>query len=413
MKKAKMMKKYAALVADIGINPAPKQDVYIVAPIEAAPFVRYLVVELYNRKARNVEVDWSDTAITKAGVIHSSPSRLSFVSDWLVDRERERINKSFAKILIYGDDPCSLKSVNHDRLIRMLKAQSVILGCLRQPYLDNEMAFCQVAVPTKSWAKRLFPKLSPTQAVNKLWDCIYQANYITENGDAIEAWKKHEKEVIEKTDFLNNSGIRSLHFKDSEGTDFTLNLIKDNIWKSVDSKQSRFNDSPFIPCLPMEEIYTVPNRKSVNGVLVSSKTLSFYGTTIENIRLEFKEGKVVNFSASKGQDILESIIKFDQRSGYVGKIGLVPNTSPLAKQKINYQISALDKNASCSIVLGLALRCCVKDGDRMSNDDMLAAGMNVSSLYVNICFGEDDLQIDGYKEDGSVVEIFRQGKYCL
>lgn len=412
MKKAKMMKKYARLIAEIGIGANNKQDVVIKAPTEAYQFVRYLTLELYNCKARSVVVDWLDSAINKQTLMHVSPSRLDEVPGWEVAREKERVEKGFARITLVGEDPSIFHSVSPERLTRANKATIEAFHPYRLPYLNNELSWCITAVPTKNWAKRIFPDLSPTQAVLKLWSSIYETCRIYEDKDPIELWNKHISELKKHSSALNQYNFAKLHYTNSLGTDLTIGLAKGHIWASADAIQTRYN-LPFVPNLPTEEVFTMPDRNNVNGKVFSARPLSNNGVMIDHFWIEFKDGKAVSFHAEQGEEKLKEIINYDERSSYLGEVALVPFDSPISKQGIIYQSTLFDENASCHLALGQSFEENLKGADKMSEEELLSHGANQSKMHVDFMVGTKDLQIDGIKEDGTVVPVFRNGNFVF
>jgi aminopeptidase len=412
MKKAKMMKKYARLIAEIGIGAGNKQDVVIKAPTETYQFVRYLTLELYNCKARSVTVDWSDSTITKQTLMHVSPSRLDDVPNWEIVREKERIDKNFSRIIIEGEDPAVFHSVSPDRLTRSNKARIDAFHETRIPYLNNELAWCIAAVPTKAWAKRIFPDLSPTQAVLKLWNCIYQACRVDEDSDTVSLWNQHIAELKTHAKIMTLNDFKALHYTNAAGTDLTIGLAEGHLWGSAEAIQSR-NGNSFVPNIPTEEIFSMPDCNRVDGKVYSTKPLSYNGVIIDGFWIEFKDGKAVKWHADVGEDKLTEIINYDESSSRLGEVALVPYDSPISKQKIIYQSTLFDENASCHLALGQSFAENLKGGDKMSEDEQRAHGGNQSKIHVDFMIGSADLNIDGIRKDGKIVPVFRKGNFAF
>lgn len=412
MKKAKMMKKYAQLIAEVGIGANNKQDVVIKAPTEAYQFVRYLVLELYNAKARSVSVDWVDSMVEKHTLMHVSPTKLSLVPEWEIAREKERVDKDYARISLIGEDPCIFRSVASDRLKRYNKAQIEAFHSYKMAYNSNQLGWCIAAVPTKNWAKRVFPGLSPTQAMLKLWNCIYESCRIFENEDPVELWKAHIAELKKHAEILNKYSFKSLHYTNSLGTDLTVGLAKNHIWCSASANQIR-NGLQFVPNLPTEEVFTMPDRLHVSGKVFSSRPLSYNGVLISDFWFEFKDGKVIDFGAKEGLDKLTEIVKFDETSSHLGEAALVPYDSPISKQGVIYQSTLFDENAACHLALGQSFGENLKNGEEMTEDEIFAAGGNKSKVHVDFMIGTKDLSIDGIKEDGTKVAVFRNGNFVF
>ncbi len=412
MKKAKMMKKYANLIASIGINANSKQDIVIEAPVETYKFVHYLVMELYNLKARSVEVDFSDSFVKKQALMHLSNTKLSEVNSWEIEKAKYRSDKNYARIVLVGDDPSIFKNVNSEKLATRNKALINAFHPLKKKYHNNQLAWCIAAVPTEAWAKKIFPSLSPTQGKLKLWNSIYEACRITEDGDPVEEWNKHIETLEKHANYLNEMNFKTLHYKNSLGTDLTIGLVNKHNWVSARAIQG-FNKEYFVPNIPTEEVFTMPDNKRINGVVYSSKPLSYNGVLINDFKLEFKDGKVINFEAKEGYEKLKEIITFDEGSSSLGEVALVPYNSPISLQNIVYQETLYDENASCHLALGQSFNENIESGDLLSPEQLKEAGANQSKMHVDFMIGTKDLEIIGEKQDGSKVQVFKNGNFAF
>ena len=66
------------------------------------------------------------------------------------------------------------------------------------------------------------------------------------------------------------------------------------------------------PNIPSEEVFTTPHAYKVEGTVSSTKPLSYQGTLIDNINVTFKEGKIIESKASKGEEVLQKVLKSDE-----------------------------------------------------------------------------------------------------
>lgn len=412
MKKAKMMKKYAALIANIGINANSKQDVVIKAPVETYAFVRYLVMELYSAKARNVYVDWYDSSTTRQTLLHVAPSRLSEVPQWEIVREKERFENNVARISLVGEDPKVFKLVKPERLSKYNKARVEAFSPYKKNYNNNDTAWCIAAVPTKKWAQAIFPNESPTQAVSKLWDAIYKTCRIDESTNTVEKWKDHIAELKAHADKLNSYAFKELRYKNSLGTDLTIGLTEGHIWCSAEALQKSLQNI-FVPNLPTEEVFTMPDRNNVNGIVYASKPLFYSGTLIDGFWIKFENGKVVDYDAKEGKEALVDIINYDEGSSRLGEAALVPYDSPISKLDIIFQETLFDENAACHIALGASFPENIADGELLTEKELEVRGANQSKMHVDFMIGTSDLSIDGVKEDGTIVPVFHNGNFAF
>ena len=259
--------------------------------------------------------------------------------------------------------------------------------------LKNEIVWCIASVVTKTWADKLFP--NEDDNVNKLWNIIYKMCLVDKN-DPIKEWDNKIKLNSKKSEFMNNKQYKKLTFKNSLGTNLTIELPKDHIWAGGNTI---INGTPTIANMPTEEIFTSPYKYGVNGIVYSSKPLVYNGSLIEDFYLEFKDGEVVNFDAKKGNDILRQIIETDENSKYLGEVALVDYDSPISKSNLVFYETLYDENAACHLALGSSYLECIKE----PNFDIV----NKSSTHVDFMIGTSDLKIYGDEElifDGNFIK---------
>ena len=201
-------------------------------------------------------------------------------------------------------------------------------------------------------------------------------------------------------------------YKNSLGTDLSIDLVKNHVWVAARSVQSR-NGLYFVPNIPTQEIFTMPSKDGVNGVVFSSKPLSHNGIIINNFYLRFENGKVVEYHAEEGEEVLKQVIEFDEGASHLGEVALIPYDSPISNQGIVYQETLFDENASCHLALGQSFLENIVDGEKLGEDEVFNLGGNKSFMHVDFMIGTEDLEIEGIKEDGEVVKVFSKGNSAI
>ena len=139
--------------------------------------------------------------------------------------------------------------------------------------------------------------------------------------------------------------------------------------------------------------------------------LCYAGTIINDFWLKFRQGKVVDYGAKTGKKILKEIIEFDERSCYLGECALVENNSPISNLNLVFGTTLIDENASCHLALGSGFPECIKNGMKMSDEELLLHGINVSKSHVDFMIGTPDLTITGTTIDGNEIPIFVEGNF--
>lgn len=408
MKKTEL-RNYAKLIAKKGVNVQKGQEVYITAELDQPEFVKILVEECYRAGAEKVVVDWYYQPLTKLHVRWQKEKVLSRVEEWEKSRLQHKVDKLPALIYLESEDPDGLKGVNMNKLVKSQQAKRKITKPYRD-LMDNKYQWCIAAVPGEAWAKKIFPGERKSTAVNKLWEAILYTSRA--NGDAISNWEEHNRDLAEKCDYLNSLGIETLEYKSSNGTDFTVGMI-DTAKFLGGSERTLGSNVEFNANIPSEEIFISPKKGVAEGIVYSSKPLSYQGQLIENFSVRFENGKAVEVKAEKNQELLQSIIEMDDNAAYLGEIALVPYDSPIRNSEILFYNTLFDENAACHIAFGEGFTNCLEDYESLTLEQCRERGINDSLIHVDFMIGTEDLNITAITKDGSRVEIFRNGNWAF
>lgn len=409
MKKS-LIKNYAKLIVDAGANVKQGQDVVIYASVENPEFVSYLVEYSYKRKANKVEVRWTDQNIDRLHYKYQSLSTLSEVRQWELERKKSDLQHLPCHIYIESDDPNGLMGIDQNKLMSSSMARSKIFKPIRDA-MDNKYQWVIAGIPSLKWAKKLFPNESNKKAIDKLWEAILKTSRAYD-GNPIENWKNHNENLAKKTSFLNSLNLDYLHYYSKNGTNFKVWLHDDGLW-CAGSEKTLNKNIVFNPNIPSEECFTSPIKGKAEGIVYSSKPLSYQSQLIENFSILFKNGKAVEVHAEKNEDLLKQMINYDEGSAYLGECALVPFDSPINNTGILFLSTLYDENACCHLALGAGFNNCIKDYEKYSLDELHKKGINDSSMHVDFMIGTSDLNIDGYTKDGKKVAIFKEGNWAF
>ncbi|MDR2167457.1 MAG: aminopeptidase [Clostridiales bacterium] len=403
-----ILRNYADLFVQSGGNVQKGQVVVINADLEAAEFARLVQESAYDAGASDVAILWRDAASTRVRYLRAVDEVFDDFPDWMVDRFKYFDDKGAVYLHIISDDPDLLNGVDTDRLRRFNKISREKTKEHQALTMSNKLRWTICAVPSPAWAKKVFPDLPEEEAVKSLWELFIKASR-ADGENPVEDWKIHRASFVAHVDYLNKQQFDKLRFKNSLGTDLTLGMPKNHIWKgggSVDKDGIAFH-----PNIPTEEIYSAPDRARAEGRVVASMPLSYQGSLIDGIDLTFKNGEVVEFKASSNQAVLANIIEMDEGSRRLGEVALVPISSPINKMKTLFFNTLYDENASCHLALGKGYPNSIVGGADLSADELIERGVNHSLLHVDFMFGTEDMSIVGIYEDGREVVIFENGEY--
>lgn len=405
------LRKLAKLAVKTGVNIQPGQMLLINTSVDAKEFAIMVAEEAYLAGAGYVEVNFSEAEISKLSFKHASDKYLYDVPEYVVEKFKYYINESVARLSISSPNPEAFKGVDPKRIATAAKASSEKLGFFRKFSMASGTQWSIVAWPNKVWAKKVFPNMEEEAAVEALLDAILYASRVTEDNDVEQEWKTHTGNLARYSKTLNNYNFKTLTFKNSLGTDLTLDLVENHIWAG--GAEHSLNGFEFAPNIPTEEVFSMPHSHGVNGKVVSTKPLSYSGKLIENFYLEFKDGKVVNYGAEKEVEALKYLLEMDEGSSRLGEVALISHNSPISNQNILYYNTLFDENASCHLALGNAYTMNIKDGNTLSEEELLKQGFNKSMNHVDFMFGSEDMDVDGITHDGKVVPIFRKGNFVF
>lgn len=408
--KNEMLKKYAKLVATTGIHVQKGQTVILRSSVENAGFARLITEECWVAGAGNVFTIYSDSKCERLRLEHGETDKISKVQSWQLDQLVNYDDKEACYISIVGDDPDVLKGLDPKKVGTVMNARMHSMQPYREMIQKNDNQWCIVAASTEAWAVKVFPDIPADEAVEKLWDAIFTCMRLHED-DPVEAWDIHSKNLDKYSQFLNNSGIESLVFKNSIGTDLTVKLADDYIW--CGGASHRNDGVSYQANMPTEEVFSMPNNKFVNGKVVSSLPLNYQGNLIENFSFTFKDGVVVDFTAEKGLETLTMMLDADPGSKSLGEVALVPFSSPIRKSGVLFLNTLFDENASCHLALGNAYPDNMKNWADLSPEERSNKGFNKSVIHVDFMFGTEDLSVVGIKPDGSTVDVFVNGEWSI
>lgn len=405
-----MLEKYARLIVKTGVNIQKGQTMVIFSPIECASFSRMIAQIAYEEGARDVVVSWKDELFSKIRFLQAPEEVFDEFPDWQKEFYLSYVKQGAAFVNIAASDPGLLKDVSPERLVKVQKASNTALKEYRESIMSNKNSWCVVSIPTVAWAKKVFSNLSEDEAVEKLWKAILNTVRV-DTADPVAAWEEHKGNLQKRAEFLNSNQFKFLQYKNAAGTDFKIELPENHIW--LGGSEYTPEGLEFIANMPTEEVFTLPKKTGIDGKVFSSKPLNYNGNVIEHFSLTFKDGKIIDFTAEKGYEILKGLIESDEGSYYLGEVALVPYDSPISNSNILYYNTLFDENASCHLAIGKAYPVCIKGGPNMGKEELERLGVNDSLVHVDFMIGTEDLEIIGTTATGKEIPVFKKGNFAF
>ncbi len=403
------LEKYAKLIVKCGLNIQKGQEVVVQCGLDQPEFVATVVEECYKQGASRVNVKWSYMPVSKINAIYRSLETMSEVTAVEEAEWKTRAEKLSCLLWLDSDDPDGLAGTDNEKLSKANMARYPIIKPYRDA-MENKYQWCIAAVPGKEWANKVFPELCDEDAMEKLWEAILDCSRVDD--DPIAAWEKHNKTLAERCEFLNNYRFDSLEYKSSNGTNFTVGLNPKGLFCGG-GETTLGSNVYFNPNIPSEEVFTSPVKGRAEGIVYSTKPLSYQGKLIENFWIEFKDGKAVKVGAEKNCDLLEKMIAMDEGAAYLGEVALIAYDSPINNTGILFYNTLFDENASCHLALGRGFSNCLEGYENYTNEECEKMGINSSMIHVDFMIGSKDMSIVGVTKDGERVQIFKDGNWAF
>lgn len=402
--------KYAKLLVSTGINVQPGHTVQLTIAVDQAELARLIVKEAYALGAAEVLVNWSDDVIARERLVNVDVERLEQVHPQRVTEMNYLLEHKSSRLVVLSDDPGAYDGVDPEKLSRSARAISQALNPMRQATQANKISWTLGAASGLEWAKKVFPNAtSDEEAVDLLWDQIFKTCRIYEE-DPIKAWAEHEARLVAKAKVLNDEQFVKLHYT-APGTDLVLGMPKNHLWEAAGSINAQ--GEKFIANMPTEEVFTAPDYRVADGYVTSTKPLSYNGNIIEGIKVTFKDGEIVDVTAEKGDEVMKKLVFDNAGARGLGEVALVPDKSPISQSGVTFFNTLFDENASNHLAIGQAYAFSIEGGTEMSQEELKEAGLNRSDVHVDFMIGSNKMNIDGIREDGTRVPIFRDGEWAI
>ncbi len=398
----------AAVAVRVGLGLKAGQELVMTASLDAMPLARRITEQAYRAGASLVTTLYADDEAALMRYRLAPNESFDHAAKWLYDGMGAAFKSGAARLAIAGGNPMLLSNEDPDKVGRANRAVSIAYRPALELITRHEINWTIVASATPAWAASMFPNDKPDVALAKLWEAIFKTSRV-DNDDPVNAWKMHDATLQKRAAFMNAKRFSALHYR-GPGTDFRLGLADDHLWMGGGTTAG--NGLYCIPNIPTEEVFTTPHKDRADGTVRASKPLSHQGTMIEGIEVRFEKGRIVEAHATRGQAVLEKLIDTDDGARRLGEVALVPHSSPIAQSGLTFLNTLFDENAASHIALGQAYTSCIKDGDKLTPEQLAAKGANDSLIHVDWMIGSGELDIDGITASGAAEPLMRRGEWA-
>ncbi len=402
------LRSYARLIARMGCNVQKGQDVALYADLDQPEFVAMVTDELYKAGARKVFVEFSYQPLEKYHVRHRSVKALSTVESFEEAKLQYMVDRLPCRLYLVSEDPDGLKGMNLEKMAKGQQGRYPIVKPYRDK-IEGKHQWCIAAVPGAAWAKKVFPGEPRGRAMEKLWEAILSTARVDD--DPIAAWEAHNKDLYDRCAYLNGLGIEKLEYHASNGTNLTVGMIPQA--RFCGGGETTQSGVSFNPNIPTEECFISPMKGQAEGIVYSSKPLSYQGQLIENFWFKFEGGKVAEAHAETNDELLQKMINMDEGARYLGECALVPYDSPINQTGLLFYNTLFDENACCHLALGMGFQDTIEDYHSKTLEECRALGVNDSMIHEDFMIGTPDLEILAHCRDGRTVPVFQNGTWAF
>ena len=400
----------ATLALRVGVNLQAGQRLLLIGPIEGAELMRRIAAQAYDMGSPYVSVMYQDERMSLIRAQRSPVHDLDTFPEGQRDLVYAMAERGDAYLRVGGDDPDLMSAADPQRVATMVRAQRRVMRPVSDLVQRSHMPWTIVDYAVPAWAAKVFPDLPQDQAVQRLWDAIFEACR-ADVDDPVGAWQAHIEQLARATEVLNGHAFSALHLR-APGTDLRVGLPDTHVWESG-GQHAGSNGAFFVANLPTEEVFTAPHASRVSGTVRASKPLSYQGQLIDGFSLTFEDGAVVDYRAERGEAVLEGLLEIDEGARRLGELALVPHSSPISQSGLLFYNTLFDENAACHLALGRAYETTFRDGTKRPLETLVAEGFNQSLTHVDFMFGSSALEIDGEKPGGTLVPVMRAGEWAF
>lgn len=394
-----LKRKYAKLLLDC-LNLHEDDYLFISIPKHISSFKNILLNEAKKRNLKDIYVEEIDEYKKH---------------DLLKNLDQENINKhpmfdssiynKYAKLdaaflFVKSMIPNLMNDIEQKKIKDTIQHRLETEKYFRKLYNAGKLRWNISCVPNSKWAHSI------DLTISKFWDNLFKICFVDQKNDPIVKWNKYLDNLSNITNELNNYKFRYLEYRNDLGTDLKVYLPKNHLWCSGKSENGDICNMPTL------EVFTSPEYNLTEGKVFSSKPLFYSGVMIKDFYFIFKEGKVVEYDAKVGKEVLKTIIDTDENASFLGECALVSFDSPINKSNIIFNETLFDENASCHLALGRGFTECL--AKKVEDDEeLMKNGINVSKTHVDFMIGTPDLSVIGVKDSGEKVEIIKNGNIIL
>lgn len=206
--------------------------------------------------------------------------------------------------LLSQENTKAFSGIDPARMALVQQARRDIMHTYMQRSANGSLRWSIAMFPTNAYAQDAEMSLSDFE------NFIFQACFLNDD-DPVARWQELSRQQERYIQWLK--GKRTIHLL-GQDTDLTF---------SVEGRTFINDDGHYN--FPGGEFFTGPIEDSANGYIRYSFPASYNGRSVEDVRLRFENGVVVEASAAHGQDYLDKMLELDEGARRLGEFAFGNN----------------------------------------------------------------------------------------
>ncbi|WP_276338663.1 aminopeptidase [Shouchella lehensis] len=397
---------YAKVIVNVGVCVEKGDLIKINFSSEHLPLVREMTKEAYKNGAHYVSLDLRDPEIERSRVNYLAEDFLDEFPNTEVQNQLNYAKSGYSMITIKAPTFSNQRDESIERASILTKTKSMAMRPCQTYGMENHNKWVVVNAPTIEWALHVFPNHSQEEAVKLLWELILDVSK-SSDPTPIQAWKQHDSTLKKLAEKLNNYQFAALRFVNKK-TNLTVSLVEDHVW--LGGSETTKDGRTFMSNIPVEEVWTMPNKHHVNGYATMTKPFILAGQAINGIKFFFENGKITKMDPYN--QILHEFLQTDEGAGMIGEVALVSANSSIAKTGVTFWSTLLDENAASHIAFGQAYIDTILNGSLKTKEELTALGMNTSAVHEDMMIGDHSMNVFGLLEQKEVL-LMENGEWRI
>jgi len=290
----------AQVLVRYSLAAQPGQLFRIVSATAAAPLIKAVyreAIQAGTNPLMRLTMDGLDEIFYK----NANGDQLDYVPQLARD-EIETVDLHLS--IIADENTRALSGVDPKLVARRRAAMSPVQKRMMERSANGDFRWCLTLFPTAAQAQEADMSLSDYA------DFVFKAGKL-DHAYPVAAWQAQRDEQagivtrLEAADHIRIVG---------PGTDLNY-YVKGRSWVNCAGDRN----------FPDGEVFTGPHEHKTSGVITYSFPALYMGREVTGVRLEFAEGKVVNATADKGEELLHSLLDMDEGARRLGEVAFGTN----------------------------------------------------------------------------------------